>query len=139
MLGSGSKTSPDDGRLTVREIYDLRLDADLVVLSACGSALGNVTGDGIVGLTRAFFYAGTPSILATLWDVADEPTRQLVSEFYRVYLGGATRSGALRAAQLRLLRQLREGRLSVKTPLGDVKLPEDPRLWAGVALLGEPR
>ena len=136
-LGSSPKMS-DDGRLTAREIYDLRLNADLVVLSACSTALGQVTGDGIVGLTRAFFYAGAPSIVATLWDVTDEPTRHLMSEFYRAYLGGDTRSGALRAAQLRLLRRLREGRISVKTPLGVVTLPEDPRLWAGVVLLGEP-
>lgn len=138
LLGASANAAGDDGRLTAREIYDLRLRADLVVLSACSTALGEVTGDGIVGLTRAFFYAGAPSIVATLWDVADEPTQQVISEFYRAYGEGATRSAALRAAQLRLLERLRAGRVSVRTPLGDVTLPEDPRLWAGVALIGEP-
>ena len=64
----------DDGPLTAQEIYALHLDADLVVLSACRSGGGRVTGDGIATFARAFIYAGTPSIVASVWDVADEPT-----------------------------------------------------------------
>jgi len=68
--------APDrDGRLTAEDIYDLWLDADLVVLSACRSATGPVTGDGLLGLTRAFFASGTRSVVATLWDLPDEAAR----------------------------------------------------------------
>ena len=137
-LGGRSAAGPQDGRLTVREIYDLHLNADLVVLSACRTADGPITGDGIVGLTRAFFYAGASSLLATLWDVADEPTRQLVTSFYRHLSGGQSKSEALRAAQLELLTALRQGRVRVSTPLGDTVLPEHPVFWSGFVILGRP-
>ncbi len=127
-----------DGRLTAQEIYDLDLEADLVVLSACRTGLGQITGDGILGLTRAFFYAGTPSVVATLWDVADEPTFLLVSEFYRSLHRLHDKSRALRAAQLRLLAALRAGQVKVATPAGSLVLPEHPVFWAGFALMGEP-
>lgn len=125
------------GRLTAGKIYGLDLAADLVVLSACRTGLGRVSGDGIVGLTRAFFYAGTPSVVATLWDVADEPTHRLVSAFYRGLARRDDKAGALRAAQLELLRSLRRGQVTVNTPLGPVNLPESPVFWAGFVLQGE--
>jgi tetratricopeptide (TPR) repeat protein len=96
-----------EGRLTAQEIYGLDLTADLVVLSACRTGLGKISGDGIAGLTRAFFYAGTPSVLATLWDVADDPTCRLVSEFYRSLQKSPDKARALRMAQLNLLTALR--------------------------------
>lgn len=131
--------SPEsDGKLTAAEVYDLRLDADLVVLSACGTALGEVSGDGIIGLTRAFFYAGTRSIVASLWDVADEPTLAVISSFYQHLEAGAGKDVALRAAQLQLLNRLREGDFSVETPLGSMPLTENPVFWAGFVLLGHP-
>src|SRR5438067_1798433 len=68
-----------DGRLTAEEVYGLDLHADLVFLSACRTALGRISGDGVAGLARAFFYAGAASVVSTLWDVADEPTSQLWS------------------------------------------------------------
>jgi CHAT domain-containing protein/tetratricopeptide (TPR) repeat protein len=135
LAGSGVD---DDGLLTAQEIYKLRLDADLVVLSACRSASGRVTGDGIATFARAFIYAGAPSIVASLWDVADEPTNRLVPEFYRVWLRGASKARALRTAQLRLLTDLRAGKVHVETPAGRVSIPEHPVFWAGFALLGEP-
>jgi CHAT domain-containing protein len=137
-LGGRTGDGPADGRLTVREVYDLRLRADLVVLSACRTAAGPVTGDGIVGLTRAFFYAGANSLLATLWDVADEPTRLLIAAFYRHYSRGRSKSEALRAAQLELLAALRQGRVAVATPLGRMSLNEHPVFWAGFIILGRP-
>ena len=137
-LGANGSAGPDDGRLTAQEIYGLNLQADLVVLSACRSALGKLSGDGMVGFTRAFFYAGTPSILATLWDVADEPTSRLMSNFYRAFDRTHDKSLALRAAQLHLLRALRQGRVKVNTPAGTVVLPEHPVFWASFVLLGEP-
>jgi CHAT domain-containing protein len=128
----------DDGLLTAQEIYKLRLDADLVVLSACRSGGGRVTGDGIATFARAFIYAGAPSIVASLWDVADEPTNRLLPDFYRSWLRGASKARALRTAQLRLLNDLRAGRVRIDTPAGTVSLPEHPVFWAGFALLGEP-
>jgi len=137
-LSSADKSVPSDGRLSTQEIYGLQLQTDLVVLSACRSAVGKVSGDGMAGLTRAFFYGGAPSVMATLWDVADEPTSSLISEFYKALLGHADKSESLRIAQLRLIQQLRAGRVRVKTPLGPVTLPEDPVFWAGFVLQGEP-
>jgi CHAT domain-containing protein len=128
----------DDGRLTAQEIYRLRLDADLVVLSACRSAGGRVPGDGIATFARAFIYAGAPSIVASMWDVADEPTNRLLPAFYRAWLGGASKARALRTAQLGLMNDLRAGKIHIVTPAGLVSLPEHPVFWAGFALLGEP-
>jgi CHAT domain-containing protein len=133
------RAGDDDGLLTAQEIYRLRLDADLVVLSACRSAGGRVTGDGIATFARAFLYAGAPSIVASLWDVADEPTNRLVPAFYRSWLSGASKARALRAAQLALLKELRSGRVQIETPAGLVSLPEHPVFWAGFALIGEPQ
>jgi len=137
-LGAGSSGPREDGRLTAQEIYSLELDADLVFLSACRSGRGKVTGDGVIGLTRAFVYAGTPTVVATLWDVPDEPTQRLVPEFYRIFLKQGNPAGALRAAQLRLLADLRAGRVQLSTPAGPFTLPEYPALWAGFVLIGEP-
>jgi CHAT domain-containing protein len=128
----------DDGRLTVRDIYGLDLQASLVVLSACRTGLGQLSSDGIVGLTRAFFYAGTPSVMATLWDVADEPTFRLVSSFYSGLAAAPDKARALRSAQLSMLRALRAGEVKVPTAAGAVTLPEHPALWAGFVLVGEP-
>jgi CHAT domain-containing protein/tetratricopeptide (TPR) repeat protein len=127
-----------DGKLTAQKIYRLKLDADLIVLSACRSGDGVVTGDGIAGLARAFFYAGAPSLVVSLWDVADAPTSRLVPAFYRAWLRGTDKAGALRSAQLALIRDLRNGRVKVTTPAGEIAIPEDPAFWAGFILLGEP-
>jgi CHAT domain-containing protein len=128
----------DDGRLTVQDIYGLDLQASLVVLSACRTGLGQLSSDGIVGLTRAFFYAGTPSVVATLWDVADEPTYRLVSTFYSRLAAAPDKALALRAAQVSMLRALRAGEVKVGAGPGAVTLPEHPVLWAGFVLVGEP-
>jgi CHAT domain-containing protein len=74
--------------------------ADLVVLSACRSGDGRVTGDGVATFARAFIYAGAPSVVVSLWDVADEPTSRLLPDFYRAWFGGQSKARALRAAQL---------------------------------------
>jgi CHAT domain-containing protein/tetratricopeptide (TPR) repeat protein len=127
-----------DGRLTAEKIYGMKLDADLVVLSACRSGDGLVTGDGVAALARAFFYAGAPSVVVSVWDVADAPTSRLLPAFYRAWLKGADKASALRAAQLELIRELRAGRVRTSSPIGDIAIPEDPAFWAGFVLLGEP-
>jgi len=138
-LASAAPAAAEDsnGRLSAHEIYRSRLDADLVVLSACRSGTGDVGGEGIAGLTRAFFYAGTPSVVATLWDVVDGPPARLLPDFYRE-LNTTDKATALRRAQLRLLGDLRARRVKVATPGGPVALPERPVFWASFVLLGEP-
>jgi CHAT domain-containing protein/tetratricopeptide (TPR) repeat protein len=138
VLGAADNLPPEASRLRVQEIYRMNLQADLVVLSACRTGLGKLSGDGIAGLTRGFFYGGAPSVMATLWDVADEPTAVLISSFYKSLQKDPDKSRALRSAQLELIRQLRRGRVKVNTSLGSVTLPEDPVFWAGFVLQGEP-
>jgi CHAT domain-containing protein len=137
-MGSQIEVNSQDGRLTVQEIYDLHLRADLVVLSACRTASGRVSGDGLMGLTRAFFYAGTPSVIATLWDIADEPSQWLLPAFYRSLQRVKDKGRALRAAQLQLLDALRHGQVKIPTPTATYILPEHPAFWASFILLGEP-
>jgi CHAT domain-containing protein/tetratricopeptide (TPR) repeat protein len=148
-LGSSSGTpidgTPDkldasnDGRLTAEEVYNLRLQARLVVLSACSTALGPMTGDGVIGFTRAFLFAGASSVIATEWDVPDEAGYELMRRFYRHRTAApGAESLALRAAQIGVIQALRKGTLKVTTPSGDVALPEHPLFWAGFVLVGEP-
>jgi hypothetical protein len=93
-------TTDDDGRLTLDDVYGLRLDTDLVVLSACRSGAGKVSSDGVIGLTRGFFYAGTPSVLATFWDVTDELTASLIARFYRNYARKSGKGASHRGDEL---------------------------------------
>lgn len=129
----------NDGRLTAEEVYDLQLQARLVVLSACSTALGPMTGDGVIGFTRAFLYAGASSVIATEWDVPDEAGYELMRRFYRHRTAApGAESLALRAAQVGVIQALRKGTLKVTTPSGEVALPEHPLFWAGFVLVGEP-
>jgi CHAT domain-containing protein/tetratricopeptide (TPR) repeat protein len=101
---------PLDGFLRLYEIFNLNLRANLVVLSACESGLGdNIRGEGIIGLTRAFMYAGSPRIVVAQWSVDDEATSDLMNRFYRLQSGarGLRPAAALRAAQLQAWRQPR--------------------------------
>jgi CHAT domain-containing protein/tetratricopeptide (TPR) repeat protein len=127
----------DDGRLSSEEIYAIPMTADLVVLSACRSGLGRVSADGMIGLTRAFFTAGAPSLVATLWDVADAPPARLWPEFY-ARVGTMDKARALRQAQLSLLSDLRAGRVTTQSPFGPVTLNDRPVFWANFVLIGEP-
>lgn len=137
-LGRTGPSAATDGRLTAAEVYDLRLRADLVFLSACRSGRGRVTGDGILGLTRAFLSAGAATVVATLWDVADEPAAQLVPRFYDGLAREGSKSRALRRAQLALIGRLRAGRVRVRSAAGELRLDEDPALWAAFVVVGEP-
>jgi CHAT domain-containing protein len=137
-LGAEGTEPPRDGRLTAEEVYGLRLDASLVFLSACRSGRGRVTGDGVLGLTRAFLSAGTASLVTTLWDVPDAAAAALVPGFYRAFERTGERARALRSAQLDLLGRLRRREVKAAAPNGDVVLPDSPVLWAGFVLVGEP-
>jgi CHAT domain-containing protein len=125
-----------DGRLTAQELYGLRLHADLAVLSSCRSAGGQVSGEGIAALARAFLSAGVPSVVASVWDVPDQPANRLFPELYRAWLRDGSPARALRTAQLRLIADLRAGKVAVRTVAGDVPLSESPALWAGFIVIG---
>ncbi len=133
-----SPTKLDDGKLTAASIYHMNLHTHLVVLSACRTGLGPISGDGVAGLSRAFFYAGSASVLTTLWDVADQPTALLMPLFYQGIAQGEPRSIALRNAQLALLADLRHHRLKVRVAGHDTPLPEEPAFWAAFSLSGQP-
>jgi CHAT domain-containing protein len=122
-IGPGGRPEPN-GFLHLADIYELKLRADLVVLSACQSALGkDVRGEGMMGMTRGFFYAGAERVLVSLWNVKDRPTVELMRRFYQGMLKeGLSPAAALRKAQNEI-RQQKEWR--------------SPYYWAGFTLQGE--
>jgi CHAT domain-containing protein len=113
-----------DGFLQLQDVYNLKLSADLVVLSACQTALGkDVRGEGLVGLTRGFMYAGAPRVVASLWQVDDAATADFMREFYSAMLTEGKRPAeALRVAQLRMSKQTQWS---------------SPYYWAAFTLQGE--
>jgi CHAT domain-containing protein len=103
---SAAGDGADDGFLRVDEVFNLRLGSPLVVLSACETGLGRERrGEGVIGLTRAFMYAGAPTVGVSLWSVADRSTAELMPDFYRRYLAarGHSPAAALRAAQQQMI------------------------------------
>jgi CHAT domain-containing protein len=116
-----SPSDTDDGLLTAREIAQLSLQAQLVVLSACDTGLGDVTGDGVVGLSRSLIAAGAQSTVVSLWAVPDAPTAALMTTFYRELQQGRNKAQALRQAML----QTRE-------------TYPNPLAWAAFVLVGNP-
>src|SRR5579859_330978 len=118
------KGKPQNGFLGLQDIYNLNLPADLVVLSACETGLGQeIQGEGLVGMTRAFMYAGAPRVVASLWRVPDRATAELMKQFYAGMLGEGLRpAAALRKAQLTLSKEKRWSA---------------PYYWAGFTLQGE--
>jgi CHAT domain-containing protein len=103
------KGLPQDGFLRVQDIAGLHVDADLVVLSACETAVGHILrGEGIIGLVTAFLRAGASGVIASKWKVDDIATQQLMEEFYRgLFLRGMDSAAALRAAQVSLWKRKR--------------------------------
>ncbi|MBP7296383.1 MAG: CHAT domain-containing protein [Acidobacteria bacterium] len=120
----GGAGGEDDGALYTYEIFNMKLDANLVVLSGCETGLGKLSrGEGIVGLNRAFTYAGAASLVMSLWPVGDRSTAKLMTEFYRQLWEGAPKSEALRAAKLAVARDPQS---------------RDPFFWAPFILQGDP-
>jgi CHAT domain-containing protein len=113
-----------DGFLRLHEVFNLKLNADLVVLSACETGLGKeIKGEGVIGLTRGFMYAGAPRVVTSLWNVDDLATAELMKLFYRGMLKDGLRpAAALRAAQDELSKQKRWA---------------SPYFWAAFVLQGE--
>jgi CHAT domain-containing protein len=115
-----SQTGGDDGRLETKEIFGMDLKAGLVVLSGCETGLGTLSGgDELIGLTRAFIYAGTPSVVASLWKVDDASTSRLMGNFYR-NLKTLSKTEALRLAQLAMIRGVVSGDSLAKRGVGGI-------------------
>ncbi len=115
---------PQNGILRAHEVYNLKLGADLVVLSGCQTALGKeVKGEGLLGLTRGFMYAGSPRVVASLWRVPDMATAELMKRFYQgLLVEGLSAAAALRAAQIAIQKERRWAA---------------PYYWAAFGLQGE--
>ena len=97
----------NDGQLTVHEVFGIDLRSRLVILSACQTGLGDISrGDELVGLSRAFIYAGTPSIIVSLWSLADEPTAELMIQFHK-HLKNMPAYEALTLAQREMIKNLK--------------------------------
>ncbi|MEH2077598.1 MAG: CHAT domain-containing protein [Nostoc sp.] len=109
----------DDGLLTSEEILNLKLKAELVVLSANDTALGKITNDGVIGLSRSFFSAGVSSVIGSLWDISDQQTAFLMIEFYQKLSENPDKAAALRYAMLATMK----------------KYP-NPQYWAAFTLIG---
>jgi CHAT domain-containing protein len=110
----------DNGLLTAGKILDLKLNAELVVLSACDTGRGKITGDGVIGLSRSLISAGSPSVIVSLWAVPDASTSTLMTEFYRNWQQNSDKAQALRNAMLTTMK---------KHP--------NPKNWAAFTLIGE--
>ncbi|MEO1558888.1 MAG: CHAT domain-containing tetratricopeptide repeat protein [Cyanobacteria bacterium J06632_19] len=120
-LAPSGNGKTNDGLLTANEILDLKLNAELVVLSACDTGRGRITSDSVIGLSRSLIIAGASSVVVSLWSVPDAPTAELMSEFYRNWLDGKLdKAQALRQAMLTTMK---------KRP--------NPRNWAAFTLIGE--
>lgn len=119
-----TRTPQDDGLLRVHEIFNLNLHADLVVLSACDTGGGKeLAGEGLMGMTRAFLYAGTPSVVVSLWQVADAQAPDLMRRFYEALDRKGDKAEALRQAKLEKIRERTYAR---------------PYYWASFVLVGKP-
>lgn len=127
----------ENGLLQAWEVFDqIRLDADLVVLSACETGLGkDLGGEGLIGLTRAFQYAGARSVLASLWKISDRTTAELMVRFYKHLKAGKTKDEALRSAQIELIR----GPIEITNEKGEVEKIDAsaPYYWAAFQLYGD--
>jgi CHAT domain-containing protein/Tfp pilus assembly protein PilF len=130
-LGSAIALAPDasftpkpgeiNGLLTAEEILDMKLQAELVVLSACDTGRGKITGDGVIGLSRSLISAGVPSVMVSLWSVPDSPTAELMSQFYT----------NLKERRMDKAQALRQAMLTT------MKTHPSPRDWAAFTLIGE--
>jgi CHAT domain-containing protein len=110
----------DNGLLSAGEIFDLKLQANLVVLSACDTGRGEIKGDGVIGLSRSLIASGVPSVVVSLWAVDDNSTRVLMSDFYHQLQTNPNKAQAMRQAMLNTMKQY-----------------PNPKDWAAFTLIGE--
>lgn len=125
VLSLDNKNSIEDGFLQVNEVFNLKLHAELVTLSACHTGQGKlVNGEGVVGLTRAFQYAGARSLVVSLWSINDQSTAKFMEKFYQYRQRGETKTAALRRAKLDFIN-------------GKIISWQHPFYWAPFVLQGE--
>lgn len=140
----------EDGYLTMSEVMGLSLSADMVMLSACKTGLGeDVGGEGVVGLTRAFMYAGTPSVVVSLWSVASKSTTDFMTSMYQYLEEGKNKAEAVRLAKMDLRKK--QYRMEVERGFGGIETlgekakdtktvtieASHPYFWAPFILVGE--
>ena len=124
-LALGSDIDDHDQKLTLRELYNLESNNELVVLSACSTAKGEIAeGEGVLSLARGFFYAGAKSVVSTLWAINDQSSAIIMAEFYKQLKKGKRKDVALQQAKLHYL---------------DSVDPEyqDPKYWAAFIVMGD--
>ena len=119
-LGPSGTGELNDGLLTAGELLQMKLNAELVVLSACKTGQGDITSDGVIGLSRSLVAAGVPSIIVSLWSVPDAPTAELMMRFYQNLDRTNDKAQALRQAMLDTMKE-----------------HPNPRDWAAFTLIGE--
>jgi CHAT domain-containing protein len=119
-LAPDGNGQPNDGLLTADDILGMKLQAELVVLSACNTGGGSLTGDGVIGLSRSLITAGVPSVVVSLWSVPDAPTAALMTDFYTILNHTPNKAQALRQAML-----------------DTMKDHPNPIDWAAFTLIGE--
>jgi len=125
LLFNNGGGNDEDGVLYAYEIYSLRLNSELAVLSSCNTGMGKlIKGEGIFSLARAFMYAGVPSVIMSLWDVDDRSTAEIVVGFYKRLVNGESKADALRNVKLDYLRN-------------SDQLTANPVYWAGLVSIGD--
>ena len=125
LVFSQKDTLNEDGMLHTYELYNLALNANMAVLSACNTGTGKlIQGEGIMSLARGFMYAGCPSVVMSLWPVDDKSTSKIMKKFYTGLTHGLSKEAALRTAKMQYLKNA-----------GDIK--SAPYYWAGFVLIGD--
>ena len=120
---SAKGSTKEDGMLQMREVYGLVMNADLVVLSACQTGTGILErAEGVIGLTRPFFFAGSRSVISTLWPIKDKAARAFMLKFYDEFVCGKSIGESLRFAKIKMIRSSWS----------------HPSYWAGFMLNGNP-
>ncbi|WP_293081916.1 CHAT domain-containing tetratricopeptide repeat protein [Moorena sp. SIO3H5] len=122
-IGSAIALAPsvgEDGLLTAEEIFDMKLSAELVVVSACETGVGHINSEGVIGLSRSLVAAGVPSVMVSLWSIPDDKTTELMTEFYRNLNSTGDKAQALRQAMLTMIPK-----------------SGNPKDWAAFTLIGE--
>lgn len=124
VFARNEKDSLNDGLLHAYELYGMKLNSELVALSACNTGVGQYrSGEGVISLARGFIFAGASSVLMSLWEVADQSTSEIITSFYREIDKGRTKAEALRNAKLSYLSAADE-------------ITANPYYWAGFTHLG---
>ncbi len=124
LIFSPDPNSGEDGFLNTYELYNLKLKATMVVLSACNTGYGKlVRGEGIMSLARGFMYAGCPSLVISLWSVDDRSTSELMKSYYIRLVQGKSKDAALREAKLEFLKNADE-------------VKANPFYWSGMIFIG---